>query len=504
MNTADLKARRRSLSVAGLAAIVWLAGFLAMSLPVGDPLLRLGYDYLHLFTSHPPISKVLVIAMNESTDRKLELRQGEAFSRRFHARLLDRLREAGAERVCYDILFDQPSSDRQADEAFRKAIAAHGHVILGGAEQTARLDRVVRQQIVIAPTPLLRDAAEGWGLLNVVSPDSDGVVRRLNAGHDARPTLAMVAAKAEASPQMEIPPDSAWLYYQVMPGGLTTLEFSDCLDPELVPDGMLRGQTVFIGGQYSSAVQGRPDSFSTPYTRFGAPAISGVALHAMTFVNLRDSLWLTSAGQVRNAFWCLPFALLWPVLYWRGRKAWVVVTAFIALAGITTVACIYLHWNDRVLLNWPVIGLVQLPISLLGVLAIQLAGRGAQGPASRVQIFISAVSEEFKSYRDALSRGIDRPNVTVKVQEQFVPAGTETLDKLDDYIRVCDSVIHLVGDMTGAFPQEPAIAALKSRYPDLGRRLPVLRDLLESRDPRISYTQWEAYLAVYHKPKKRS
>ena len=71
---------------------------------------------------------------------------------------------------------------------------------------------------------------------------------------------------------------------------------------------------------------------------------------------------------------------------------------------------------------------------------------------AHVQIFLSAVSKEFGSYRDALRRDLARPNVTVQVQEDFIATGTETLDKLDDYIRQCDAVIHLVGDMTGRWP----------------------------------------------------
>ena len=51
-----------------------------------------------------------------------------------------------------------------------------------------------------------------------------------------------------------------------------------------------------------------------------------------------------------------------------------------------------------------------------------------------LQLFISCVSAEFGSYRDAL-RCDQRPNVVVHVQEDFVATGTETLDKLDYYIR---------------------------------------------------------------------
>ena len=117
---------------------------------------------------------------------------------------------------------------------------------------------------------------------------------------------------------------------------------------------------------------------------------------------------------------------------------------------------------------------------------------------TQVRIFLSTVSAEFASYRDALRRDLDRPNVTVKVQEDFIATGTETLDKLDDYIRQCDAVIHLVGDMTGAWAQAPSLALIKDRYPDLAERLPPLRPFLEPGAPALSYTQWEAWLALYH------
>ncbi len=94
-----------------------------------------------------------------------------------------------------------------------------------------------------------------------------------------------------------------------------------------------------------------------------------------------------------------------------------------------------------------------------------------------IQIFLSTVSAEFRSYRDALRHDLDRPNVTVKVQEDFIATGTETLDKLDEYIQGCAAVIHLVGDMTGARAQATAVAAIQRRYPDLATRLPVLSPL---------------------------
>ena len=71
-----------------------------------------------------------------------------------------------------------------------------------------------------------------------------------------------------------------------------------------------------------------------------------------------------------------------------------------------------------------------------------------------VKIFLSTVSDEFRTYRDALRTDLTRHNVEVKVQEDFKDLGGDTLDKLDVYIVHCDAVVHLVGNMTGSAPGE--------------------------------------------------
>jgi tetratricopeptide (TPR) repeat protein len=118
---------------------------------------------------------------------------------------------------------------------------------------------------------------------------------------------------------------------------------------------------------------------------------------------------------------------------------------------------------------------------------------------AHIRIFLSTVSSEFRSYRDRLAEKLKRPNLSVHVQEDFIAAGTETLDKLDDYIRECEAVVHLVGDMTGAMASPSAVAAITERYPDLATRFPPLAETLSTGAPALSYTQWEAFLALYHR-----
>ncbi len=114
-----------------------------------------------------------------------------------------------------------------------------------------------------------------------------------------------------------------------------------------------------------------------------------------------------------------------------------------------------------------------------------------------IVVFLSTVSDEFRAYRDQLSGDLTRHNVAVKVQEDFKDLGGDTLDKLDVYIAHCDAVVHLIGDMSGSEPGEHALGALRAKYPDLEKKLSplgeALRDCLG-----VSYTQWEAWLALYH------
>jgi Domain of unknown function (DUF4062) len=112
------------------------------------------------------------------------------------------------------------------------------------------------------------------------------------------------------------------------------------------------------------------------------------------------------------------------------------------------------------------------------------------------KIFLSTVSDEFRAYRDLLRSDLTRHNVEVKVQEDFKDLGGDTLDKLDAYIAHCDAVVHLAGDMAGSDPGEQALDALRAKYPDLADKQPPLGEAL--RKSGVSYTQWEAWLALYH------
>ena len=112
------------------------------------------------------------------------------------------------------------------------------------------------------------------------------------------------------------------------------------------------------------------------------------------------------------------------------------------------------------------------------------------------KVFLSCVTNEFERYREMLGKDLRRFGIEVRVQDDFVVGRLTTLNKLDEYINDCDIVIHLIGSATGS-PANPAeVTDLLQRYPDLTEKLNGLNGVAIST---ISYTQWEAWLAIYHR-----
>src|SRR5580704_1758068 len=116
-------------------------------------------------------------------------------------------------------------------------------------------------------------------------------------------------------------------------------------------------------------------------------------------------------------------------------------------------------------------------------------------PNPSVRLFLSCVSGEFGAYRDALRRALTRPNVEVKIQEDFKALGGDTLKMLAEYVEQCEAVVHFVGDMAGSTPAASSVNDLLKRRPELETRLAekgLGRDALMS----LTYTQWEAWVAI--------
>jgi hypothetical protein len=112
-----------------------------------------------------------------------------------------------------------------------------------------------------------------------------------------------------------------------------------------------------------------------------------------------------------------------------------------------------------------------------------------------VKLFLSCVSDEFGDDRDALRSALTRPNVEIKIQEDFKPKGGDTLRMLQEYIEGCDVVVHFAGEMAGSAPASSSVDDLLRRLPELGTRL-TAKGMDREALGRLTYTQWEAWLAI--------
>jgi tetratricopeptide (TPR) repeat protein len=115
-------------------------------------------------------------------------------------------------------------------------------------------------------------------------------------------------------------------------------------------------------------------------------------------------------------------------------------------------------------------------------------------PATTGRVFISAVSEELKSFRLEVARVLRSKQIEVRDQEHFSQGPATLLERLRDYIRQCDAVIFLVGQRCGSFPSDQHALALGT--------IPAFEEYRKvTGQARASYTQWEYFLAShYRKP----
>jgi phosphoribosylaminoimidazole-succinocarboxamide synthase len=107
------------------------------------------------------------------------------------------------------------------------------------------------------------------------------------------------------------------------------------------------------------------------------------------------------------------------------------------------------------------------------------------------RIFLSAVSSEFRTAREALGRTLDLPGLRVREQASFrqEPGSLTLLDKPHDYIKDCTIVVCLIGIRAGSGPRPTE----SERYRDMLRHGIDLTSHAE-----WSYTQWEVFFALHY------
>ncbi|WP_427791779.1 CHASE2 domain-containing protein [Brevundimonas diminuta] len=268
--TAGLGARltgRRVLIEWGLVALLagLLVGWMALT-PVANRADHLIYDVLMRAKAGPADDGVVIIAID---DRSLEQLGQWPWPRDLHARLIDRLTQASAGPVAYDVLFTEATP---LDDVLAVALSRNGQVRLPVVLDAPGLNGAAYRED--APAPILTEAAAGLGHVNLTI-DDDGAVRRLplylQAGQQSWPHLILPLAQTRVA--MPAPPAPAAsdngdeliaaspeaVTYRGPPGAFRTLSFVDVLSGE-TPAAFLKDKLVLVG----ATAPGLGDRYATP------------------------------------------------------------------------------------------------------------------------------------------------------------------------------------------------------------------------------------------------
>lgn len=171
--------------------------------------------------------------------------------RNIHAQIIEKLVEADANQIAFDVDFSSSTSPAE-DDALETALKlSKGSTILAGFKQGDGL----RQRDTV---PLERFSAQAWIASVSVHVDEDGVVRRVplqeNLAGQNTPSLASYLAQSSSSGPGEINIDFA-----ISPESFPVVSVADLLDNK-IPKSFLAGKDVIVG---ATAVELR-DLFVTP------------------------------------------------------------------------------------------------------------------------------------------------------------------------------------------------------------------------------------------------
>jgi len=268
------------------------------------------YDQALSLWARPADRDIVIVGADESSLRAL----GRwPWRRAIHATLLDRLSEAGARAVIFDIILtEQDHRDPGGDAALARSLRSNGRTVLPVVQQVSDGAPIGEAP----PSAEFAGAAAGLGHVHA-HLDADGMLRQafLYGGYGSpRHPLLSFAGLALAEPARATnlqarhplpavePPSRAWVLedpylipYAGPPGHVPVVSYVDVLRKD-VPDSIFRDRIVLVG----ITATGMGDEFPTPVSGLSR-AMSGVEIHANIVQALREGVELHAASATETS-----------------------------------------------------------------------------------------------------------------------------------------------------------------------------------------------------------
>jgi len=319
---------------------------------------------------YPPDPRLLIVAIDDSSLQQI----GQwPWPRSTHARLLDRLTEAGSARVVLDLMLSEPDRQDAAQDAdLAAAIRRNGRVVLPVLAAPASGPNMAEE---LLPIPLIAANAATLGHTDI-EVDADGVARGLyltaGIGSPHWPALGLALAGArgplpglrdpdpgQSSPYQWRRDHYVRVRYAGPPERFPQVSYVDLLNGDVDP-ALLRGRLVLVG----MTASGIAPRLLTPTTRerwmSGSEYQANVASMLLTdkVITLPPTLWRDLLSGLLVALCCLglslprasasallalPSTLLLSFVLLRAGNLWFAPAA--ALTGMLAVICAWVLWR---------------------------------------------------------------------------------------------------------------------------------------------------------------
>ncbi len=279
----------------GVVATV-LAGLIAYTClsPAGKIAERAQLDALfNIRGAQKPSSEVAVVAIDEQSYLELGIPMASAWPRRLHSKLINKLHEAGAKRVVFDILFVNQSEDPPGDQEFAESLSKMP-TILGasiGYSRQATLNGTFMLEQVIRPAEAFESRSAGIGLVGL--PLENSRIYRFQTERssllpEGRP-LAEAALGEEGSYTAPGPRDMI-NYYGPVPT-VRRFSYHDVIsDERRIPKEAFKDAIVFVGLTLQSRTgPSQREAFTTPFDA----GMFGTEIHATAASNIIKHDWIS-------------------------------------------------------------------------------------------------------------------------------------------------------------------------------------------------------------------
>ena len=379
---------------------------------------------------------IVLVAVDDVTFG--ELNQTWPFRRRLHAKVIDRLREAGARTIAYDVQFTEQTSAFD-DNALVEAVERAGNVVLattevgkGGSTNVLGGDDFLREIGAVAASARFPN-------------DPGGVIRRMYYQHDGLKSMGVVAAErfgGRSVDRSRFDDDVTWVDYAGPPRTVRTVSFSRVLDGK-VPASTFRNKAVVVGPVAPTLQDVHPTSVS------GDDLMSGAEVQANSLVTALDGMPLGEAPAWLDVLLIVLLGLVGPVVAVR----WGPLRAALAgvVAGVLFALGVYLAFlaGEIVSFVYPLMALV---LGSVGALAVSIAAGAFE--RERVRDLFSrfvpeaVVDEVLARADDDLRLGGVRRTVTVLFSDirgfttfSETRPPDEVIDVLNRYLTAMSDVI---------------------------------------------------------------